>query len=107
MELDAMDTGRTSSSDLMSPSKRRVHHEWVDGDGHRSTERGSIDTLFSFEIEDEEPAAPRHDDASMETIALKALHTDDDPTLNPWTFRMFFLGVSFYPRTHPVVLTYM
>ncbi|CZR56063.1 related to OPT1-High-affinity glutathione transporter [Phialocephala subalpina] len=30
--------------------------------------------------------------ANMETIALKALHVDDDPTLNPWTFRMFFLG---------------
>jgi hypothetical protein len=104
MELDAMDTGRTSSSDLMSPSKRRVH-EWVDGNGRRSTERGSIDGLLTFEIEDEEPAGPRHDDASMETIALKALHTDDDPTLNPWTFRMFFLGMPFYPRIHPVVLT--
>lgn len=30
--------------------------------------------------------------ANMEEIALKALHVDDDPTLNPWTFRMFFLG---------------
>ncbi|KAH8674513.1 oligopeptide transporter [Tricladium varicosporioides] len=29
----------------------------------------------------------------METIALQALHTDDDSTLNPWTFRMFFLGI--------------
>jgi len=30
--------------------------------------------------------------ANMEEIALKALHVDDDPSLNPWTFRMFFLG---------------
>ncbi|KAF1992314.1 OPT superfamily oligopeptide transporter [Aulographum hederae CBS 113979] len=30
--------------------------------------------------------------ANMEDIALKALHVDDDPTLDPWTFRMFFLG---------------
>lgn len=30
--------------------------------------------------------------ASMETVALKALHVDDDVTLNPWTFRTFFLG---------------
>lgn len=28
----------------------------------------------------------------MDTIALRALHVDDDTTLNPWTFRMFFLG---------------
>lgn len=31
--------------------------------------------------------------ANMEEIALKALHVDDDPTLNPWTFRVFFLGL--------------
>jgi hypothetical protein len=30
--------------------------------------------------------------ANMEDIALKALHIDDDPTLNPWTVRMFILG---------------
>ncbi len=30
--------------------------------------------------------------ANMEEIALKALHVDDDPTLNPWTFRMFLIG---------------
>ena len=30
--------------------------------------------------------------ANMEDIALKALHIDDDPTLNPWTLRMFVLG---------------
>jgi len=30
--------------------------------------------------------------ARMEEIALQALHTDDDPTLNPWTVRMFVLG---------------
>lgn len=28
----------------------------------------------------------------MEQIALKALHVDDDATLNPWTFRVFFIG---------------
>lgn len=31
--------------------------------------------------------------ANMEEMALKALHVDDDPTLNPWTFRVFFLGM--------------
>lgn len=32
--------------------------------------------------------------ANTEEIALKALHIDDDPSLNPWTFRVFFLGSS-------------
>ncbi|KAH8887176.1 OPT superfamily oligopeptide transporter [Thozetella sp. PMI_491] len=29
----------------------------------------------------------------MEEIALYALHVEDDPSLNPWTFRVLFLGV--------------
>ena len=36
--------------------------------------------------------------ANMEEIALKALHVDDNPTLNPWTFRVFFLGL------HPLLM---
>lgn len=34
--------------------------------------------------------------ANTEEIALKALHVDDDPSLNPWTFRVFFLGSSIW-----------
>lgn len=30
--------------------------------------------------------------ANTEEIALKALHVDDDPSLNPWTLRVFILG---------------
>jgi hypothetical protein len=29
---------------------------------------------------------------NMEEIALYALHVNDDPTLNPWTMRTWFLG---------------
>lgn len=38
--------------------------------------------------------------ANMEEIALKALHVDDDPTLNPWTFRVFFLGLHLLLMVH-------
>lgn len=27
-----------------------------------------------------------------EDLVTQVLHVEDDPTLNPWTFRMFFLG---------------
>ena len=27
-------------------------------------------------------------------LAVTVLHVDDDPTLSPWTFRTFFLGIS-------------
>lgn len=30
--------------------------------------------------------------STAEEIVTKVIHVDDDPTLNPWTFRMFFLG---------------
>jgi hypothetical protein len=31
---------------------------------------------------------------SAKDIVTHVLHVDDDPSLNPWTFRMFFLGES-------------
>lgn len=37
----------------------------------------------------------------MEKIALQALHVDDDPTLNPWTFRVFFIGGSLISHQTP------
>jgi hypothetical protein len=30
--------------------------------------------------------------STAEEIITHVIHVDDDPTLNPWTFRMFFLG---------------
>jgi len=30
---------------------------------------------------------------SVEDLVTKVLHADDDPTLNPWTFRMWFIGM--------------
>lgn len=29
---------------------------------------------------------------ALDNDALNGLHTDDDPNLNPWTFRMFLIG---------------
>lgn len=62
--------------------------------GHNSTESlaKSPDTRESSREEDIEGRGRQPLEARMEDIALKALHVDDDPTLNPWTFRMFVLG---------------
>jgi hypothetical protein len=37
----------------------------------------------------------------MEEIALYALHVDDDPSLNPWTFRtwLYVRSLFFLPKT--------
>jgi hypothetical protein len=32
--------------------------------------------------------------STAEDIVTTVIHVDDDPTLNPWTFRMFFIGTS-------------
>jgi hypothetical protein len=29
-------------------------------------------------------------------LAITALHVDDDPSLSPWTFRTFFLGIHIF-----------
>ncbi|KAF5120861.1 hypothetical protein E5D57_013197 [Metarhizium anisopliae] len=29
---------------------------------------------------------------SVDDLVTKVLHVDDDPSLNPWTFRMWFIG---------------
>jgi hypothetical protein len=42
---------------------------------------------------------------NMEEIAIYALHTDDDVSLNPWTFRTMFLGMS-QPQTGSMMLTF-
>ena len=57
----------------------------------------SVDTLVWYQSKDDvEPAGSTRVEARMEDIALTALHVDDDPTLNPWTFRMWFLGMFGY-----------
>ncbi len=53
----------------------------------------SVESLVRYETRDAEKNGEPEVVANMETIALAALHVDDDPTLNPWTFRMFFLGI--------------
>lgn len=32
---------------------------------------------------------------TAEEIVTNVIHVDDDPTLSPWTFRMFFIGELF------------
>jgi len=53
------------------------------------------ESLVRYKTRDSERAAEPLV-ANMETIALKALHVDDDSSLNPWTFRMLFLGTEGY-----------
>lgn len=79
-EMDIMDTVSITSMGDAKPIRK-------DRNSVISTEN-----LIRYESNDVEFAGRPQVVANMEEIALKALHIDDDPTLNPWTFRMFFLG---------------
>lgn len=59
-----------------------------DGDDIRSVP----DDVESLHIGKGMTAAEKVD--NMEEIALYALHVEDNRSLNPWTFRMWFLGKS-------------
>ncbi|KAK5112776.1 hypothetical protein LTR62_003874 [Meristemomyces frigidus] len=73
-------------------------HEFHDRDAKVGT------TVDISQHSDEEPP-PQYEDAgdgfrkvtepveSAKDIVTQVLHVDDDPTLNPYTFRVFFLGI--------------
>lgn len=63
----------------------------------------SQETLVRYEG-DAELAGSEPVVANTEEIALKALHIDDDPSLNPWTFRMYFLGAYILPWIQSLLL---
>lgn len=68
--------------------------------GEEKAEKGHADDIQYVGASDEEAvpigkgmtALEKVD--NMEDIALYALHVDDDPSLNPWTFRTWFLGIN-------------
>lgn len=66
-------------------------------------EKGDIKGVSGEKTSIHEIPLPAYDDAeglgdkpgpleTAEEIVTHVIHVDDDPTLNPWTFRMFFIG---------------
>lgn len=81
-----------SNSGIVSTSTVSLDDSLSSSKGYAFT--SSADILVGHESKDQEAAREQVVVANTEEIALKALHVDDDPTLNPWTFRMLFLGKS-------------
>jgi hypothetical protein len=60
----------------------------------KGSEKGGIDAVPPT-YHDSEAAIGEGEIGALETaedIVTQVIHTDDDPTINPWTFRMFFIG---------------
>jgi len=57
-------------------------------------EKGAFEVPPAYYVDPEVPIG-EGDIKNLETaedIVTTVIHVDDDPTLNPWTFRMFFIG---------------
>lgn len=94
MELSLIDTAATSSSDARASNKKGDHESPLGERGFHDRETDSMDSMLR-ESRDHGIDDLRHADDIFATSATIVTCTDDDPTLNPWTFRMFFLGRSF------------
>lgn len=92
MALDRSNPNRGSSKeDVVDETVIELRRKYTqtsildDGDSYQESK---------LKISDAESIETESIVANTEEIALKALHVDDDPSLNPWTFRVFFLGPS-------------
>jgi hypothetical protein len=82
-----MTTATDNSSGELSKSKDSIA---------KGQEAGSILEAPAYD-RDAEAAFGQGDVKNLETtedIVTTVIHVDDDPTLNPWTFRMFFIGIA-------------
>ncbi|KAK8868122.1 OPT oligopeptide transporter protein-domain-containing protein [Apiospora arundinis] len=105
--------------------------EYQDSDGKDNFEKTTVHYLFTKEVssaddgasscknesrrgsDDPEPsldvrrrtAAEKVD--NMAEIGLHALHIEDDPSLNPWTFRTWFIGLGLSALSSSLATVYM
>jgi len=56
-------------------------------------EHGNVEELSGFDAENQEGTIVEAKATDQSVIGSTALHVQDDPTLNPWTFRFWFLGM--------------
>lgn len=67
--------------------------------GAPDSEKGAFDVPPAYFVDPEEPIGDgdiKHLDTAAD-IVTTVIHVDDDPSLNPWTFRMFFIGQLLIP----------
>jgi len=84
MDTDLKDATFSHSSGLSKTSTESPKH--LD---EKHTETGGAPPVYDEEAGEGEGHLHV---ASAKELVTNVLHVDDDPTLNPWTFRMWFLG---------------
>lgn len=61
-------------------------------DGSKENETGNYNAMPAYTDEEGQEGEIHLDTAA--DIVTQIIDLDDDPTLNPWTFRMFFIGMT-------------
>lgn len=56
------------------------------------SEQGGAAPAYAYEVENMAHDKSGHIVVETSELGITVLKVDDDPTLNPWTFRTFFLG---------------
>jgi len=56
-------------------------------------EHGNVTEIPGLDVKNQEGSVVESKATLQSVIGSTALHVQDDPTLNPWTFRIWFLGM--------------
>ena len=86
---DEKSTGLAHISSLSKTSSNGVSNE----------KDVNIEATPAYDVESGESEEPHHVSTAKDLVT-NILHVDDDPSLNPWTFRMWFLGELDYMIIH-------
>ena len=86
---DGKHTGLAHFSSMSQSSSVR----WSDEKGG-----ANIHATPAYDVEAGESDGHQLPVSTAEDLVTNILHVDDDPTLNPWTFRTWFIGKPFLNR---------
>ena len=97
--------GSPEGSDIVPDEKTQAYSSAVDGGGslhskeNDSREKGGVPFVSDVPpYEDVEHQGDHHAHLdTAEDIVTTVIDVEDDPTLDPWTFRMFFIGDTLAP----------
>ena len=94
------DAAPTFSTDKEHTALAHICSMSKSSSGGSSEEKGAdIHATPAFDVESGEKKKEQLPVSTAEELVTNILHVDDDPTLNPWTFRMWFIGEFIYTDT--------
>ena len=88
------DVAQTTATDEKHPELAHISSlskSSSDGFRNEKTVDVNVDATPAYDVESGESDQPLHVSTAKDLVT-NILHVDDDPSLNPWTFRMWFLG---------------